>query len=95
MLWERFPILPYKAYAPWPRVLIPNSITQQDDWIESVDIVECWLERSVGIHCVDWSWTMFTLHDNVHYRTCGVSFRYEPHVSMFLLRFGGSGSSGD
>ena len=86
MLWDRQPILPYTAYAPWPRVL--RAGIDQQDWIESVDIVESWLESRVGSHYKDWTWTMWSLHNNVDYRTCGVSFLYEPNVSLFLLQFG-------
>ena len=81
MLWDRDPILPYHAVAPWPHIYYRN----QRDWISSMTSVESWLEQCVGHHCKDWTWTMWTLHQS---DLCGVSFRYEPHRSMFLLRFG-------
>jgi hypothetical protein len=83
VLWRQYPDLPFRAVAPWPLVVTPNSL--QLDWVDSVIIVESWLDQHVGDHYVDWCWNMWTLHQ---YNYCGVAFRYEPNVSLFLLRFG-------
>ena len=90
MLWDKHhPELPYTAIGAWPRIYL--SPTEQEDWITSVNTVEEWLETSVGRHWVEWTWSTWSLLDS-HLvndrRWFGVSFRYEPHVTLFLLRFG-------
>lgn len=79
-LWDLHPALPYRAVAPWP--LIERN--GQLDWIDSVDTVETWLERCVGPHWQQWTWTMWTL-DNPY--LCSVSFARESDSTLFLLRF--------
>ena len=81
MLWDRHPELPYRAVVPWPRVYTRGN----QDWVASVDCVETWLETSVGRHWCEWCWAGWSL---AHSDLCAVSFRWEPAVSMFLLRFG-------
>ena len=81
MLWDRYPELPYRAVVPWPRVYTRGN----QDWVASVDCVQSWLEISVGRHWCEWCWAGWSL---AHSDLCAVSFRWEPSVSMFLLRFG-------
>jgi hypothetical protein len=80
-IWDLEPQLPYKAVAPWPRV----EHRGYQDWVQSVDIIELWLEKNVGHHWVHWSWSMWSLHNP---QLCGVSFLLEKHSTLFLLRWG-------
>ena len=84
MLWDRWPSLPFHAVAPWPYIENTRHIGQCD-WIEQVNCVESWLESSVGCHYVDWTWDMWTLKQAFY---CGVAFKQERSVTLFLLRFG-------
>jgi hypothetical protein len=54
------------------------------DWVESVELVEIWLNEYVGSHYSAWTWTMWTLHNPY---LCAVSFAREPDSTLFLLRF--------
>ncbi|NBP00722.1 MAG: hypothetical protein EBU90_11445 [Proteobacteria bacterium] len=78
-LWD-YPVLPFKAVVPWPQV----DYRGHKDWMASVDLVESWLCQSVGPRYSEWTWSMWSLQDS---RYCSVSFRWEPSVSLFLLRF--------
>jgi len=78
-LWD-YPPLPYKAVVPWPCIQTRGSI----DWLQSVDLVESWLEHHVGPHWSEWTWSMWSLHNH---HLCAVSFRRESNCSLFLLRF--------
>ena len=81
MLYDRYPELPYRAAAPWPFVEYKGNV----DWIASVDLVESWLERSVGHHWVHWTWSMYTLDQQ---DLCAVSFLHQRNCTLFLLKFG-------
>ena len=80
-LWDRHPELPYQAVAPWPVVQVDNNYI---DWATSVLCVESWLEQYVGRHWVEWTWSMWSLHQA---DLCGVRFLHERDVVLFLLRF--------
>ena len=85
MLWDGHfssAALPYCAVVPWPRIYTRGN----QDWVAAVDCVESWLEVSIGPHWREWAWSGWHLS---HSDLCAVSFRREPSVSMFLLRFGG------
>lgn len=82
MLRDRYPQLPYRAVVPWPRVY---GRAGNPDWPAAVDCVQTWLETSVGRHWCEWCWSGWSL---AHSDLCAVSFRWEPSVSLFLLRFG-------
>ena len=82
MLWDRWPSLPFHAVAPWPHVEDPRHIGQRD-WVLQVNTVESWLDTNIGPHYVEWTWDMWTLKQAFY---CGVAFRREPSVTMFLLR---------
>jgi hypothetical protein len=81
MLWDRYPLLPYTVVVPWPQIESGGNI----DWIDSVNVVQGWLESNIGPHYVQWVWNMWTLHQSYH---CGVSFKLERNCTLFLLRFG-------
>jgi len=78
-LWD-FPVLPYKAVVPWPQVYNRGVI----DWVQSVDMIEDWLDHNVGPHWAEWTWCMWTLHNP---NFCGVSFNRERNCSLFILKF--------
>jgi hypothetical protein len=82
MLWDRFPELPYHAWAPWPVTPPP-----QLDWVDPIITVQSWLDTHVGAHYVDWTWDMWRLQ-SPHHNWCGVSFLHQHSVTLFLLRFG-------
>lgn len=79
MLWDR-PELPYRAVVPWPQI----ERNGQWDWIETVSSVQSWLEQRIGPHWVRWGWSMYTLP---HGGLCGVSFRFDPDRTLFLLKY--------
>ena len=80
MLWDRYPEMPYVAVVRWPMV----EYRGQWDFIASVDCVETWLERRIGPHWVRWTWNMWSLHQK---DLCGVGFKHEQDVTLFLLRW--------
>ena len=67
----------YIASAPWPDTGI------QLDWVERIEIIESWLEGSVGSHWVEWAW-----HPAREISFAAVAFRWEKHKGLFLLRWG-------
>ena len=75
--------MPYHAAIPWPRVYTPA--TNQQDWIESIFLVESWLETYIGPHWDNWAWTGWSLVEQVNY--CGVSFKYDRDRTLFLLQW--------
>jgi hypothetical protein len=52
MLWDREPQLPYRAQVPWPKIYTRGCL----DWVASVDMVQTWLDHSVGRHWCEWCW---------------------------------------
>lgn len=79
-LWDLHPELPYKAVAPWPTVEYNGNL----DWIAAVDIMQTWLESTIGRHYVCWAWTMWTLDQP---NLCGVSFAKDTDSTLFLLKW--------
>ena len=77
----------YDAVGSLSPTALPGSgaLAQNLDWVASVEMVETWLDQCVGRHWCEWCWNMWTLEQH---KVCGVSFRWEPAVSLFLLRFG-------
>jgi hypothetical protein len=82
-LWDKYPELPYQAAVPWPVVYSPE--THNQDWVESVALIENWLEDRIGHHWVCWTWTCWSLVEKVNY--CGVSFKYDRDRTLFLLQW--------
>ena len=76
------PYFPYIAIAPWPTITHP--ITYQIDWIDCVQELESWLERSVGPHYQRWAYA--TSQEQEYWHAC-VSFAREPDRTMFVLRW--------
>ena len=70
----------YRAWAPWPR-----QDQYQMDWVSSLELVESWLEQSVGPHHKLWAWDRVDLSIQGQY--LGVAFRHSPHRTLFLLRW--------
>ena len=79
-LWDKHPALPYQAVAPWPVIETNGNL----DWIASVDIMENWLESTIGKHYIRWTWNMWSL-DQTH--LCGVSFARDTDSTLFLLKW--------
>ena len=72
----------YIALAPWPRVYDHGFNL---DWIDSIERVEVWLERSVGSHWDRWMWATCSQQE---YWECCVAFRRAPDRTLFLLQWG-------
>ena len=68
----------YTAVVDWPR-LEPD---QQRDWIDSIILIESWLETSIGPHYLAWAWVSST-----RAYSCAVAFRWERDKTLFLLRW--------
>lgn len=73
--------LPYSVVAPWP-IVLRNG---QADWVDTVLLVETWLESHVGSHWSSWAWNTLGLHQH---HLCGVAFARERDSTLFLLRWG-------
>lgn len=84
-LWDIYPDLPYKVYAPWPKI----EDHGYQDWERSVELVDSWLIDYVGFRWVDWTWGWSTFSMNISHNFCCVNFRREKDCSLFLLRFSG------
>lgn len=81
-LLDRYPELPFSARVPWPCVYDVNG---QMDWVNTVSMVETWLNQRIGAHYVRWSWCMWGIDSA---QLCGVSFAQQPDRLLFLLQFG-------
>lgn len=81
-LWD-YPVLPYQAVVPWPSVWVNGH----RDWHSASQLVQSWLEFSVGNRYSEWTWSMWMLNSS---DLCGVSFRRESMCTLFLLRFSDS-----
>lgn len=79
-LWDKHPELPYRAVVPWPRIETNGNL----DWVAAVDIMQSWLESTVGKHYIQWTWTMWTLDQP---DLCGVSFARDTDSTLFLLKW--------
>lgn len=67
------------AVAPWPLYC-----KEQLDWVAAYDIVETWLNSSVGPHWVRWAWS--TCEHQTSFDCC-VRFRLAQDRTLFLLRW--------
>ena len=83
VLWDRHPVLPYMAWAPWPRV----DHRGQVDWVGSIDQVESWLVSSVGRRWIEWTWGWSTFAMDLAYNQCCVNFLTDRDRVLFLLKF--------
>lgn len=75
------PYFPHVAVAPWPM----DPRVYQRDWVDSVQLLEDWLESCVGAHYS--SWVYATAQEQQYWHAC-VAFAWEKHKSLFLLRWG-------
>ena len=66
------------ALAPWP--IDPREY--QQDWINSVDILEQWLNRYVGSHYSEWA---FGQNREQEYWHACVAFKQARNKTLFLL----------
>ncbi len=74
--WE----LPYRAIVPWPKIEYHGQL----DWVESVYLIENWLEKYVGPHYQRWVWSTWSLHQT---DLCAVSFSRSQDNLLFVLRW--------
>jgi hypothetical protein len=68
------------ACAPWP------SIGDQIDWIDSINILEDWLQSYVGAHYSHWAYHNMGWGLKPGY--CSLAFKRAPDRTLFLLRWG-------
>ena len=68
----------YHASVPWP--VLDQS---QTDWIQSLDLIQCWLQDRVGGHYRTWAW-----NDSGDPGKIGVAFRWDRDRSLFVLAWG-------
>ena len=67
----------YTAQVPWPAI-----DSSQVDWDVGVHLVEKWLMHNVGSRLASWAWD-----DSGDNYQLGVGFRWEPHKTLFVLRW--------
>lgn len=75
------PYFPHIAVCDWP--VDPRH--HQQDWIDSVELLEGWLIASIGPHYSHWVYA--TTGQQEYWQAC-VGFHIEKHRTLFLLRFG-------
>jgi hypothetical protein len=75
------PYFNYIATCNWP--VDPRHY--QQDWIDSVGVLESWLEASIGHHYSHWVYA--SQQDQQYWQAC-VAFILPQHRTMFLLRWG-------
>jgi hypothetical protein len=69
----------YVASAPWP------GCEEQIDWIDSIIILESWLEQYVGSHYSHWAYHNMGWGLKPGY--CSLAFKRAPDRTLFLLRW--------
>jgi len=75
------PQFEYAASVPWPRA----SLQQSQAWQVGVRDLEHWLCHSVGAHWVAWHWCDSRCPGRI-----GVSFRWAPDRTLFMLTWSGT-----
>lgn len=68
----------YTATVPWP-----DLNHTQIDWEQGISTVENWLLDNVGHRMLVWAW-----NDSGTNYQIGVSFRWEQHQTLFMLKWG-------
>ena len=76
------PYFPHVATAPWPKIIRPTNY--QIDWIDCVETLESWLEKSVGPHWESWAYA--TTQEQEYWQAC-IAFKRAPDCTLFLLRW--------
>ena len=71
----------YVACAPWPGCDQDHQI----DWIDSILILEEWLQQYVGAHYSHWAYHNAGWGLKPGY--CSLAFRRAPDRTLFLLRW--------
>ena len=66
------------ATAPWPHI----HQNWQLDWVDSVEHLECWLNRYVGPHWANWAYAQ---QQNQEYWQACIAFKWAKHKTLFLL----------
>lgn len=68
----------HSAIVPWP--VDPRHY--QKDWIDSIDMIESWLEQYVGDHWVKWAYS--TAVEQEYWQAC-IAFKQARDCTLFLL----------
>ena len=66
------------ATAPGPHI----HQNWQLDWVDSVEHLECWLNRYVGPHWANWAYAQ---QQNQEYWQACIAFKWAKHKTLFLL----------
>ena len=69
--WHRFP---YHAIVPWP------NHEYQQDWVNSLLVVEDWLKQCVGARYAAWAYADCAVLYNI-----GVAFKWDQDRTLFVL----------
>lgn len=69
---------PHIAIVNWP--VDPRHY--QRDWVDSISILEQWLEQYAGPHLVEWAW--HTTLEQQYYQAC-IAFRREKLKTLALI----------
>jgi len=69
--WHRFQ---YHAAIPWP------NHEYQQDWVNSLIVVEDWLKQCVGARYATWAYSDCDILYNI-----GVSFKWDQDRTLFVL----------
>jgi len=69
--WHRFP---YNAIIPWP------NHEYQQDWVNSLIVVEDWLKQCVGSRYTTWAYADCDILYNI-----GVAFKWDQDRTLFVL----------
>lgn len=68
----------FVARVPWPKIMT----NWQEDWINSIDTLESWLNQYAGPHWVEWAYSQ---QQNQNYWEACVAFKRDRNRTLFLL----------
>lgn len=69
---------PHIAIVDWP--VDPRH--RQVDWVDSINVLEEWLERYAGPHLVEWAW--HTTIEQQYWQAC-IAFKREKLKTLTLI----------
>jgi len=70
---------PYQAVVPWPD---NPTVARQQDWIDSLLLLELWLDSHIG----SGQWIFSSTQDQEYYQAC-IAFQRASDCTMFILRW--------
>ncbi len=68
----------YVATVPWPHV----ANDYQQDWVNAIDTLEQWLDRTIGPHYAEWAWAR---QAETEYWQASIAFKRDRNRTLFLL----------